>query len=112
MVRASVNGKLIVATVHSDSLVSTISRLVNLSIEGASGGRAAENGIREMLGSGLAGVVFMSRLDAHRRAATEYLMGGPDVRAKISSGEFAGLQNVINMLKNRLSMNMPMEGSS
>ncbi len=107
VINASINGKLIVSTIHADNPVSAVTRLASLGSEGLSGA-GTERVMRDMLGSGLAAVVHMSRLGEGRRAATDYLLGGPDVRAKIAANEIAGLQNSVNMLRNRLSLNLPL----
>jgi twitching motility protein PilT len=109
-INASINGKLIVSTLHADSPVNAVTRLASLGSDGMHG-QASERVMRDMLGSGLAAVVYMSKLPDGRRAATDYLLGGPDVRAKIAANEIAGLQNSVNMLRNRLSMNMPLVSS-
>jgi len=110
VINASINGKLIVSTVHADGPVNAVTRLASLGSDGMSG-HASERVMRDMLGSGLAAVVYMARLPDGRRAATDYLLGGPDVRAKIAANEIAGLQNSVNMLRNRLSMNLPIMGN-
>lgn len=107
VINASINGKLIVSTIHADSPVSAVTRLVTLASDTATG-NSGERVIREMLGTGLAAVIYMSKLPDGKRAATDYLLGGPDVRGKIAANEMSGLQNVCNMLKNRLAMNLPL----
>lgn len=109
VINASINGKLIVSTVHADNPVNAVMRLASMGSDGL-GGQASERVMRDMLGAGLAAVVYHSRLPDGRRAATDYLLGGPDVRAKIASNEISGLQNSVNMLRNRISMNLPLVG--
>lgn len=110
VINASINGKLIVSTIHADNPVSAVTRLASLGSDGLAG-HAGERVMRDMLGSGLAAVIYMNRLQDGRRAASDYLLGGPDVRAKIAANEIAGLQNSVNMLRNRLTMNLPIQGS-
>jgi len=107
-IKASINGKLIVSTMHADSVVSAVSRIISLASESGSG--LSEKNARETLASGLAGIVYMARLPGNRRGATEYLLGGGDVSGKIMSGEYKGLQNVVNNLRNRLNNGLPISG--
>lgn len=109
VINASINGKLIVTTIHADGPVNAVMRLSSLGSDGMTG-PSSERVMRDMLGSGLAAVIYISRLTDGRRAATDYLLGGPDVRAKIAANEISGLQNSVNMLRNRLSMNLPITG--
>lgn len=102
VVKASINGKLIVSTLHADSAANAVSRLVSLAAEAGKG--FGEKGARETLASGLAAVVYMAKISGSQRAATEYLLGGDSARGKISSGEYAGLQNLVNATRNRLNM--------
>lgn len=114
VINASINGKLIVSTIHADSAVNAVSRIMNLAADSGSGGAhaATERGMREMLGAGLAAVVYMSKLDNGMRAATDYLLGNGEVKSRIAAGELQGLQNSVNMLRNRISMNLPLDGNS
>jgi hypothetical protein len=64
---------------------------------------------REMLANGLSAVVHMSKVSNDKREASEYLLGGNDLRARIASGEFQSLQNTVNSLKNRLTYGQPVE---
>lgn len=108
VINASVNGKLIVSTIHADSAVNAVMRLTSIASRAAVSG--AEKALREMLGAGLVAIVFMDFLPtANRRAAKEYLIGSNDVCAKISANEIAGLQNAINMTRNRLTMGLPLQ---
>lgn len=108
VIKASINGKLIISTMHADAAVSAVSRIISLAAESGSG--FSEKAARETLASGLAGVVYMCRLPGNRCAATEYLIGGPETSGKIMSGEYKGLQNVVNNIRNRLNNNMPLFG--
>lgn len=107
LINASVNGKLIVSTIHSDGAVSAVSRLASLAAAGAgiSGGESSAQVrvFREMMANGLAAVVHMSKVPGDKREASEYLLGGQDLRSRIASGEFQSLQNSVNSLKNRLT---------
>jgi twitching motility protein PilT len=109
IITASTNGQLILSTIHADSAVNAVSRLATLASGGdARAGAGGEKIVREMLGSGLAAVIYMTKVGESQRAPSEYLLGGPDVRAKISAGEYAGLQNAVNMLRNRITMKLPL----
>jgi Tfp pilus assembly pilus retraction ATPase PilT len=113
LVNASVNGKLIVSTIHSDGAVSAIARLAALASAGA-GITGAESSaqvrvFRDMLASGLAAVVHMHKVAGDKREASEYLLGGQDLKARIASGEFQSLQNTVNSLKNRLTYGQPLD---
>lgn len=112
VINASINGKLIVSTIHSDGAVSSVSRLASLAQAGAGigGGNQAQSRIfQEMLASGLAAVVHMTKLSEDRRAATEYLLGNQETKSKIAAGEFQSLQNSINILKNKLVNKIALE---
>jgi Tfp pilus assembly pilus retraction ATPase PilT len=109
VIKASINGKLIVSTMHADTAVSAVSRIVSLASESGSG--LGEKAARETLASGLVGVVYMARLPGNRRGATEYLLGSGETAGKIMSGEYKGLQNVVNNLRNRLNHGLPLFGN-
>lgn len=109
VIKASINGKLIVSTLHADSASSAVSRLISLAAESGKG--LGEKAARETLASGLAFVIYMAKISGTQRAATEYLMGGQEARGKISSGEYGGLQNLVNATRNRINMGEPLAGS-
>jgi twitching motility protein PilT len=108
VITASTNGQLILSTIHADSAVNAVSRIATLAAGGdARAGHGNEKVVREMLGSGLVAVIYMTKVGESQRAPSEYLLGGSDVRAKIGAGEYAGLQNAVNMLRNRIAMKLP-----
>ena len=113
LINASVNGKLIVSTIHSDGAVSAVSRLAALAAAGAgvTGGESSAQArvFREMLANGLGAVVHMAKVGSDKREASEYLLGGQDLRSRIASGEFQSLQNTVNSLKNRIHYGQPLE---
>lgn len=107
VIKASISGKLIVSTIHSDSAANTVSRIIGMATES---GAIGEKGVRETIANGLAAVVYMSKIAGPNetiRAATEYLIASQDTRGMIASGTYSSLQNVVNSTRNRLSAGQP-----
>ena len=102
IISSSSNGKLIVATIHAKDLVDAVSRLINLSLDKDT--KSAERVMSEMLANSLRAIVHMDKLTETQRAATAYLLGNNEVRAKIMSNELQSLRNVVNMQMNMLDM--------
>lgn len=106
---AAGNGRLVTSTLHADSIVGAVSRLVTLAAEksGASVAGASsstsEKMVRQMLGASLRAVVFMEQVAENQWAATQYLLQTDSVRAKIQNGEFASLSNDIQLQMHFLS---------
>lgn len=108
VIAASINGKMIITTIHSDNVINAIVRLLSLAYRTTNGSDSEEKGLRDMLGEGLLCAMHMSHdIATGRRGVSEYLVRNNDVRAKICANELAGLQNSVNMIRNRLTMNLP-----
>jgi twitching motility protein PilT len=94
---ASGNGRLVTSTLHADSIVGAISRIVSMASEkaggNAGGSQSTEKMVRQMLGANLKAIVFMEQVSDHQWAATQYLLHTDSVRAKIQNGEFASIAN-------------------
>ncbi|MBN6739492.1 Flp pilus assembly complex ATPase component TadA [Acidithiobacillus sp. MC6.1] len=108
-INASVNGKLIVSTIHADSAVSAVSRLVSLATGNGSAEKdsAASRVLREMMGQGLAAVLFLSKNSDGQRSATEILLGTQNVKSKIYQGEYSRLQDDVRQLAAQLKNGLP-----
>ncbi len=105
VVNASANGKRVITTIHADSAVNAVTRLVSM---GEGEGTNAQV-FREMLGGTLKAVIYMHK-DAHgHRGAKEYILGCPEVASQIASGEYKSLQNIVNRIRSQINMGVPVD---
>jgi twitching motility protein PilT len=111
--RASINGRLVLATTHADSVPLTITRMYHLASGAAQGDDAAS-----MVADALTGI-FHQRLHddngSGKRLQMSFLwLGGGDpfakgVRSLIRNKKFHGVETEVQHQANRLNMNLPLE---
>lgn len=99
--RASITSYVVVTTIHADSIVSAIQRLVMFSLE-----RLGEKPAQELLGQAFLGCVYQQLFpgDTGARLRFKTLFKEQGVGAKIANGHFNALQDVIDSQRNRLAM--------
>ncbi len=107
-INASVNGKLIVSTIHADSAVSAVSRLASLAAGNGNSEKdsAASRVMREMMGQGMAAVLYVSK-EKGKREVSEILLGNQNVKSKIYQGEYSRLQDDVRQLTAQLKNGLP-----
>lgn len=112
VINASINGKLIVSTIHADSVVGSVMRLATLAGASQAGDRAGSgsNIMRGALSGGLAAIVHMVKCDDGTRRSEELLLCNQNVRSKLNAGEYSRVQEDINQLKARISNGLPILG--
>lgn len=103
VVNASVNGKRVITTIHADSAVNAISKLVSM----GEGSGANTQVFRETLGSALRAVIYMHKDEQGHRGAKEYILGCSEAASQIASGEYKSLQNLVNRIRSQISMGIP-----
>ncbi|MDD2859740.1 MAG: ATPase, T2SS/T4P/T4SS family [Acidiphilium sp.] len=112
IINASINGKLIVSTIHADSIVGALMRLATLAGAGSGGGdrNSGSNVMRGSMSGGLAVIIHMTKRDDGTRGSDEILLCTQNVRSKINAGEFSRVQEDINQLKARMLNGLPISG--
>ncbi|MBU2765575.1 Flp pilus assembly complex ATPase component TadA [Acidithiobacillus ferrivorans] len=105
VVNASANGKRVITTIHADSAINAVTKLISM---GEGEGSNAQV-FRETLGSTLRAVIYMHKDEQGRRGAKEYLLGCPEVSSQISSGEYKSLQNIVNRIRSQINLGLPVD---
>lgn len=108
VVNAALNGKRVITTIHADSAVNAVTRLASMG-EGENAVNAQV--FREMLGSALTAVLYMHKDERGRRGARDYIVGCPEVSSQIASGEYKSLQNLVNRIRARINMGLPINST-
>lgn len=103
VVNASVNGKRVITTIHADSAVGAITKLIAF---GEGQGVNAQV-FRETLGSALRAVIYMHKDEKGYRGAKEYILGGQEAASQIASGEYKSLQNLVNRIRSQINLGIP-----
>lgn len=103
VVNASANGKRVITTIHADSAVNAVTKLVSMG-EGAGGNAQV---FRETLGSTLRAVIYMQKDKHGHRGASEYILGGSEASSQIASGEYKSLQNLVNRIRSQINLGIP-----
>lgn len=102
--RASINGRLIICTIHSDSAVTAVDRLYVL----ANGAAGSSEDVANLMATGVTAVCHQRLEGAPKRLVSEFLwLDGEDsdgARNNIRQRKFAQLHSVIQMQRNRLVM--------
>lgn len=104
--RASINGRLVIATTHADKVTSAIERLFSLA---CAGGHTAED-VASLLGSGLLCAIHQTLQGEPRRPKLEFLWLGEGaeeatgVRQNIRDRKFETIVNAIVMQNNMVLM--------
>ena len=101
-------GRLVVSTLHSDSIHAGLARM-GMMAAGATG--SSDGAMRSSLGllaDSFQVAIEMAQIGTNQWGAVRYLMRDKDVPGKIRNGEFASLQNSIQMQMNRLGQNVVM----
>jgi len=107
VVNASANGKRVITTIHADSAVNAVAKLVSM----GEGDGATGTVFREMLGGTLKAVIYMHKDEQGRRGAKEYILGCQETASKIASGEYKSLQNLVNRIRSQINMGIPVSVS-
>lgn len=110
--RASINGRLVIATTHADSVPSTIARIYQMASAASQGDDAAS-----MLADGLTGVFHQQLVpdgDDSRRPQMTFLwlrngQFSNGVRANIRNKKFTHLETEVQHQANRLAINRTIE---
>lgn len=109
LISASTNGKLVLSTIHADSPIGALTRLVTLA-RGHNGGESTDaETVHNNLAQGLAIVLHLDLDDDGRRRVTGIIVNNRSVKAKLTSGSLKSLQEDVNQIKARLKNNMPIE---
>jgi len=100
--RASINGRLVICTIHSESARTAIDRLYVL----ANGVAGSSDDVASLLSNGLRGVVHQSLVGEPRRAKLDWLWVGGDqeiaIRNLIRSRKFEQLDSQIQLQRNQV----------
>lgn len=106
LVTASANGKRVITTIHADSAVNAVAKLVSMGE-----GDGQNNVFREMLGGTLKAVIYMHKDEQGHRGAKEYILGCQETTSKIASGEYKSLQNLVNRIRSQINLGLPVNVS-
>lgn len=102
--RASINGRLVVCTIHSDNVRTAVDRLFAL----ANGVAGTSDDVASLLATGLLAIVHQRLEGEPRRPKIEFLwLGGEDalgIRSTIRQRKFMQLDNEITLQRNNLLM--------
>lgn len=100
--RAALNGRMVICTVHADSVVTTIERLYALANGGE--GKGNSDDMAQLLSQGLSVVIHQRLEGMPRKPKVEFLFVGDDAGTKnmIKNKAFNQLSSVINLQLNRL----------
>ena len=102
--RASLNGRLIVCTLHADNVIGAIERFAAL----ATGTAGTRDDVNSMLAQGLAAVLHQKLIPSPRGKVpiheALFLGEGPGPRHIVRSGNFAHLGSEISLQANKLAM--------
>lgn len=104
LINASINGKLVLSTIHADSLVNALQRITVLADKDGN-----TKMIRETLSNGLAAVVHMEKDSNNVRQAAEYLLCNQRTKARMLSGELTRIQEDVQQLKARIANGLPID---
>ena len=112
--RASINGRLVICTIHSDSARTAVERLYSL----ANGAAGNSEDVSNLMASGIAAVVHQKLAGDPKSPVIEFLwLRGDDQEAKgaqntIRQRRFTQLDNDIQFQKNQLLKARPVSASS
>jgi len=102
--KASVNGRLVICTMHADRVISAIERLYAL----ATSSGTNPDDVSSLLANGLAGVLHQKLEGDPKRIVTEFLwmngMDNPGARQLIRTRKFEQLGSEITLQRNRMMM--------
>lgn len=101
-------GKVIISTVHGPTIPQALRRTINLTSSMNTGGDMGVSSILGSFANSLKAVVFMNEFETGGYGPTNYLLVNDDVRAAISKGDFAGLDNSIDRTQRVLRANLPL----
>lgn len=108
--RASINGRLVIATTHADSVASTVARIYHLASGASQGDDAAS-----MLADGLTGIFHQKLIEEtggkHPKVTFLWLRGAKSgVRSTIRGKKFTHIESEVQHQANRLAIGRPIEG--
>ncbi len=108
LVSASTNGKLVLSTIHADSAVSALMKLVSLArVHGGDMGDGSA--VLQSLAQGLAAILHMSIGKDGKRVVSDILFNNKSVASKLISGSLKSLQEDVNQLRARLANRLPLD---